>query len=458
MPSLHSQQRGHLTSFPIWLALGYFVISAVYIGVSDRFLAFVVSDPHRLTQIQSFKGWAFVTATAVLLFVVVRRFTQSMIRAEESLAAVRLDYRRLVETITDGVCVTDAAGTVVFVNDRLCELLGLSREKILRDGVDDAVGIAPPSAHSQVYPADEVRITRPDGSVRWVILSEAPLGAPGDNAPGRLRVLTDNTARRQAADEMARLLGLQHILISELDHRVRNNLASLVAIIEVAARGNPDVERFAAKVTGRVRIMAAAYSLLSEAKWQPVQLQQIVAELTAPAEEKRSLDGPPVAIQVDQVVPLMLVLYELFTNAREHGSLKAGSGRLLIRWRTLASPDPPKIVMDWIERDGPAPPAPATAARGFGLAMAAGIASSDLRGGLEFAAEPDGAQITLTISLDRGQWRPTGGRAGSGAGPRACGSDELTPRQSTVTAGPAPSTAGTPARGCRRSPPAPPPR
>ncbi len=395
-PSRH-KQRDRLANFPIWLALAYFTVSAVYIRVSDRLLELVVHDPERLTQIQSFKGWAFVTVTAVLLFLVVRRFARSVVRAEKSLAAVRLDYRRLVETITDGVCVSDPTGRVVFVNDRLCEMLGVSRERALREGIDDILGAKPPTcAENDVYPADEVRIARPDGDVRWAILSETPLGTPGGAAPGRLRVLTDNTSRRRAADEMGRLLNLQQVLISELDHRVRNNLASLVAIIEIAARGHPDVERFATKVIGRVRVMASAYALLSESHWQPVPLARLVTVVTALAEECRSASGPPAQIPVDQVVPLMLVLHELFSNARDHGSLHSPSGRLEVRWRTQEGPEGTRIVLVWTERGGPAPVSPAR--EGFGLAMATGIASSDLRGGLEYTVSPEGAEITLTIT------------------------------------------------------------
>lgn len=407
MDTLRARQRGRLTTFPIWLALAYFVVSAVYIRVSDRLAEWVVKDPEQLTRVQSYKGWAFVTVTAALLFLVVRGFARSVVRAEESLAAVRLDYRRLVETITDGVCVTDAAGGVVFVNDRLCELLGISRERAMRDGIDDLVGSTPATAAGdRVYPADEVRIARADGGVRWAILCEAPLGTPDGSPPGRLRVLTDNTARRQAADEMSRLLSLQQVLISELDHRVRNNLASLVAIIEVTARGDPNTERFAAKVIGRVRVMASAYALLSEARWQPVPLARIVTVVTAPAEERRTAVGPATRIPVDQVVPLMLVLHELFTNARDHGSLRSEAGRLEVRWRDVESPDGARIVLEWRERIDPARPAdPATAAppappasEGFGLAMAAGIASSDLRGRLDYVLSPQGAEIDLTIS------------------------------------------------------------
>jgi two-component sensor histidine kinase len=348
-------------------------------------LAAVVHDPERLTQIQSYKGWGFVTISALLIFLVTAHFVRSVTRAEASLETARLDYRRLVETTSEGVQVTDRDGATVFVNDRLCELTDVPRDRLLAHGLTDL--IADPSAS-----------IRPDGRQVWAIVSETPITDPAGHRTGTLRVYTDNTERRLASDELGRSLETQRLLVSELDHRVRNNLASLVAMVELSSGGNPELNRFARTVSGRIRIMAAAYTLLSANRWRPVPLRTIIAEVTAAAEERRDLDGPELAVSMEQVVPLMLVLHELMCNARDHGALRSPAGRIDIRWRaTSTAEDRAGVVIDWSEHGGP--PIVGTPPNGFGLAVARGIAGSDLRGQLDCTFTPEGVHATLALTL-----------------------------------------------------------
>jgi PAS domain S-box-containing protein len=401
---LETKQWQSLRGFPARLGLGYLVVCSLYIALSDRLVGWVWQDSAQLTRIQSIKGWAFVTVSAALIFLVCRHFVRSIERVQASLDVARLDYRRLLETTQEGVLITDGSGCPVFVNDRLCSLAGVERARLLQDGLrglaadqpDEAVGAA----------RDELKLVRPDGREVWVIVSESEIPGRDGRPNGILRMFTDNTARRLAANELASSLEMQRLLLAELDHRVRNNLASLVGLIDLSAGENPERERFARKVTGRIRVMASAYSLLSEARWHPVGLAAILAEVTGPAEERRSLEGPAVSVDLDQVVPLMLVLHELFTNAQEHGALRRAEGRLDVRWRITGAGGEATTIIDWVERGGP--PIEQPPQSGFGLDVAKGIAASELRGGLEYAFTRDGVRLTLRLtSVGSGGWRTT---------------------------------------------------
>lgn len=397
-----STQWRSLSRFPAWLAGGYLVVSIFYILFSDRLLGTLVRDAERITRIQSYKGWVFVTLSALLIFVVSRSYLRSLKRTEDSLERARLDYARLLETTHEGVQVLDGEGRTIFVNDRLCELTGLDRERLLRSGLDGVV--AATDDQSTTVGADEMRLCPPGGGEVWTIVTESPVTTSTGVRTGTLRLFTDNTARRRALIELSNALRTQRVLMSELDHRVRNNLASLVAIIEVSASGKPEVELFAGRISDRVRIMAAGYTLLSRNQWRPVRLESVIGAVVMGDPRVRPR-GPAVMVGLDQVVPLMLVVFELLSNARQHGSLRVDHGVVEVTWR--AGEREGEVVLEWAERDGP--PVRNVAGPGFGLAVASGIAGAELRGGLSHEFPPEGAKVRVRMMLVNGANEPAAG-------------------------------------------------
>lgn len=387
-----------LKGFPLRVTIGYLVVGFLWILLSDRFLAAMVSDPQRLTRLQSYKGWAYVLLTGVLLYAIVAAFARSIVRAERSAAAAELDFRRLIETTGEGVWVTDAEGRTLYVNQRLAELTGVPRDRLMREGLARLLEV--PSVHGGSVPqyAEDRRIRREDGREMWVIVTQSTLN-DGDGRPERrLWVVTDITARREATEELARSLELQRVLLSELNHRVRNNLASLSGIVSGAAYGHPEVEHFARATAGRIEAMGAAYSALADAGWQRAPLRTFVLRATAGAEERRVVEGPDVLVPRDRAGPLMLVLHELFANAVEHGAMKSRDGRLEIRWRRESAYSEPRVVLEWEETGGP--PIESPPERGFGLHLAEGMARSDLRGELNVRFDRAGVRAQLTMVLD----------------------------------------------------------
>lgn len=197
-----------------------------------------------------------------------------------------------------------------------------------------------------------------------------------------------------AAKEVERSLQVQRVLVGELDHRVRNNLASLVSLIEIGERDAKDVEHFAQTISGRVRAMATAYSMVADARWRPLAVGKVLGAMTEFAGERRTLQGPEVGIAPDQIVPLILVVHELVRNAREHGALRDGQGTLSVRWETQGEGNQQCVRVFWKERGGEK-----VVARGLGtgLEMAQGMARSDLRGDLVIRFAPEGLEADLTI-------------------------------------------------------------
>jgi two-component sensor histidine kinase/CheY-like chemotaxis protein len=135
--------------------------------------------------------------------------------------------------------------------------------------------------------------------------------------------------------ERKRAEGLQSLLFEELNHRVKNTLATIQAIAGQSLRRAPSPGAFVNSFNGRVQALARAHDLLVQGKMQGASMAEVVREQVLPNEDARiSTDGPLVMLDARGAVQLALVLHELATNARKHGALSVPNGRLSIKWHT----------------------------------------------------------------------------------------------------------------------------
>ncbi len=244
----------------------------------------------------------------------------------------------------------------------------------------------------------ELQLRTRDGRIVWVEVHEAPV-VRGGRTIAIVGALTDITDRHEAWEQLQRQAALERMLRRELDHRVRNNLTSLIALIDMAAQKARDPEQLAASMRSRVNAMATVHSLLSDEHWQPVDFRSIL-QRTLTAEDSRmvSLNGPEVLIAPERVQPLVMVMNELATNSRKHGALSAAGGHVRVNWRVGRTEDASLLEIIWHEADGP------TLAEdiipGVGLQLVNGLTKAELGGSVELNFPADGVQHRLWISLE----------------------------------------------------------
>ena len=164
-------------------------------------------------------------------------------------------------------------------------------------------------------------------------------------------VILRDISERKAAAEMQRLL------IGELDHRVKNTLAMVQAIANHTAKTNADPKIFVQSFNARVRAMASAHTLLTQAGWKGANLGELIhQQLTLGPEESDSRIlclGPKVFLTPQLAMHFGMVLYELGANARKYGSLSGSEGRLDINWRVDPANAEELLTFDWVESGGP---------------------------------------------------------------------------------------------------------
>ena len=235
----------------------------------------------------------------------------------------------------------------------------------------------------------DFRVVRPGGSVRWCTGTAA---ASFDSADRLVRVsgVTIDVTERKEAEER------QDLLAREVDHRARNALAVVQSIVRLTRANN--VEGYVAAVEGRIKALARAHALLSDARWHSADLGALVAEELAPYRagevDKVQVTGPNVSLPPHMAQGLALALHELATNAAKHGALSSLLGKLSLTWQLR----PDFLVLQWIETGGPrvAPPS----ARSFGLKVIRTSIENQLNGKAIFEWAPTGMQCTLAIPLD----------------------------------------------------------
>lgn len=231
------------------------------------------------------------------------------------------------------------------------------------------------------------------------IAAQASIGI--DNA--RLFENAQSELRERRASEKHRRL-----LTNELNHRVKNTLATVQSIVAQTLRHAPIGKELRAVLDARLIALSEAHDLLTRENWEGTCLRDVVELALRPyrtgGDERFTVGGPEIEIAPKTALAFAMALHELVTNAIKHGALSVPGGRVVVEWRADAAAE--RLHLEWRERGGP--PVSQPPRRGFGSRMIEGGLAADLNGSvrLEFAAE--GLVCVIEAPLPRSGAR-TGG-------------------------------------------------
>ncbi|HUZ11240.1 MAG TPA: HWE histidine kinase domain-containing protein [Caulobacteraceae bacterium] len=314
------------------------------------------------------------------------RRTNEPERARLALAAARM-----------GEFEWDAQGAVLTVSERMAEITGL------------AAGATPGEAGAgwfrNLHPDDEpaarraadqglardgrceleYRMIRPDdGRTVWIHCAAMALPGAGGQARRIIGVVRDVSERK--AQENAR-----EALVAELDHRVKNVLASVQSLAAQSARKTTSLDAFLKTFAGRLEAMASAHTLLTATRWRGAEISHVAAaELGGLAPGQARWSGPEIVLNPRATNALTLALHELATNAVKYGALSSDTGRVEVSWTARPGGG---FALAWQERGGPpvAPPG----RRGFGSVLLERVTGRELGGGAGIEFRPDGVRVSI---------------------------------------------------------------
>ena len=241
----------------------------------------------------------------------------------------------------------------------------------------------------------EYRIVRSGNEDRW-IEARVFVSYDGDGRPRRaVGVDIDVTARKRADDH-------QRLLIAELDHRVKNVLATVSAVAACTLDASRTMDQFVAALDGRIRCMATTHELLSGRAWKGIPLAELLRHQLAPYATTNNMDvkGPDVLLSAGAGQTIGMVFHELITNAAKYGALSTRDGRLSVRWYWPGNGKPPdRLVMEWREIGGPAVKAPGRA--GHGTEVIRDLVPYELEGNVDLTLASEGVRCRFDIPVSR---------------------------------------------------------
>lgn len=191
----------------------------------------------------------------------------------------------------------------------------------------------------------------------------------------------------------------QKLMIDELNHRVKNTLATVQSIAMQTARSHEDPRTFAAGFQSRLLALSHTHDLLTRSHWEGADLVDILRhETEAHGATRVVANGPHVALEPASALSLGMIFHELATNAAKYGSLSDGAGRVFVDW-SVANQTNRRLNIEWRELDGP--PVSEPARRGFGSRLIERNVRHDLAGDAKLTYATDGFRAEISIPLDK---------------------------------------------------------
>ncbi len=269
----------------------------------------------------------------------------------------------------------------------LGELAGRIDFQALKEEVADVI-----RSGQQVEHEVEAR----NGAVQTLLMRMLPYRDENERIEGAVLTFVDITERKQSEERLS-------AMVSELNHRVKNNLASVQAMVRQAAKRTDTREELLEVLEGQLHAMSTAHDILSRREWEGACLDELAEAVLMPftgsGSDRLKIEGPDVALRAETAVALGLVLQELATNAGKYGAWAGERGAVSLAWDHDTREDGGLRIV-WSECGGP--PVTPPDRLGFGLQFVERSATHELRGDCAYEFPAEGFRCTLEI--------PTGAR------------------------------------------------
>ncbi|HEX2815135.1 MAG TPA: HWE histidine kinase domain-containing protein [Phenylobacterium sp.] len=295
----------------------------------------------------------------------------------------------------DGLVTTWSRGAEAILGYTRDEALGMAfRELFTAPDREIGADMAEIAKAKQNGRAEDTRWhQRKDGSRFWS--NGMTMGIYGPELTGLLKVLRDETPAKFADDQRV-------LLLNELNHRIKNTLATVQSITEQtlrAANVDPTVRR---DLTNRLMAVSEAHNVLVQENWAGADLSTIVHQALAPHDHlgggRFTVDGPPVRLSPQQAVSVALTLHELATNALKYGALSVPEGHVELLWN-LSHDHVGARTISVLWRESGGPPVTPPQHTGFGTRLIARSFGEESGGQARIDFPPEGVQCVMQLPL-----------------------------------------------------------
>ena len=245
----------------------------------------------------------------------------------------------------------------------------------------------------------EIRYRRKDGSMFWAAIFISRVRDDGGEVVQHFASFVDLTKQKQEQAQST-------MMINELNHRVKNTLATVQSIVWQALRSGSDPKVIRESIESRLFALSRSHDLLTRENWEAAGLLDLVNEAMEPfgvangRTERLVITGKNIRLPPNVTLALGIAFHELATNAVKYGAFSNEAGSILLAWTIEPRPEGDRLILCWQEKDGP-PVTPPTR-KGFGSRVIERGLPHELQGTVNLDYRGDGMVCTINIPAPRG--------------------------------------------------------
>lgn len=322
---------------------------------------------------------------------------------ESELAEREAEFRALADNMSQFAWMTDAGGLAYWFNRRWLDYTGRSladmmgwgwREAVHLDYADAVLAKIKMSFMSGEPWEDTFPIRSKDGTYRWFLSRALPIRGDDGKIIRWFGTNTDITERLKADEQRV-------LLINELNHRVKNTLATVQSLAMQTMRNTERTIDAQALFESRLMALSRTHDVLTVESWEGARLHQVAKRALEPFASKDSrvsIEGPDVWLTPKQALALSMALHELATNATKYGALSNEAGSVVVNWVVAPLDMLRELVLTWTERDGP--PVFQPTRKGFGTRLIQRNLAHDLGGEATIEYRPNGVVSVIRSPIE----------------------------------------------------------
>ena len=326
-------------------------------------------------------------------------------RTEHALRQTEERYRLAAHATNDAIWDWDLTTDEILWNEAVQTLFGYPSEDVPAVGSWWKESIHPDDQASTVASIEaavagaashwtaEYRFRRSDGSYAYVVDRGSIIRDARGKPLRMVGAMLDLTKRRQAEER-------QRLLTHELEHRIKNTLAMVQAIVSQTLRGAPTTRAANVAISSRLVTLGRAHDILTQANWAGAPIRSVVEGALAPHDpgNRVRLAGQDLHLEAQAALSLALTLHELATNAVKYGALSNQKGQVDVTWEVVEQEAGRTLRLRWEEKDGP--PVVEPMRKGFGSRLIERSLGAEAGGQARMEFAPTGLVCTIETPFE----------------------------------------------------------
>ncbi|ASY63562.1 Chemotaxis protein methyltransferase CheR [Sinorhizobium sojae CCBAU 05684] len=296
---------------------------------------------------------------------------------------------------------------IIFVNDAFLDLSGYDREEVLGQSLNFLMARGTdPDAQARIDAAfagttkggSEICYRRKDGSEFWAAILISPVRDKSGEIVQHFASFVDLTDHKQEEAQ-------SRMLIDELNHRVKNTLATVQSIVWQALRNTSDPNVIRESIESRLFALSRSHDLLTRENWEGAGLHDLIKAALEPfgvangVSEHFVITGRNIRVSPKVALALGIAFHELATNAVKYGAFSNKAGSVLISWMIEPSSAGNRLLLRWQEKDGP--PVTPPSRKGFGSRVIERGLPHELEGTVHLDYRADGLICTINFPASK---------------------------------------------------------